>query len=181
MNQGIFDQILGTAEHFARDITDPGTEKLAFSLMSKMSAVYGPSTGQPQQQPPLQQANGININNPLEKPLSGFEKFMIDSFSVLCWEVPGSQGFNPKDAQAKLVLGEISGLQKMLYFKLGENYLQYLRTAYFPSVNFSQAPAEEYLSALAQLDHKAFKTYFQVCISKFTLRSKVGLLTLFVF
>lgn len=133
--------------------------------MSKMSAVYGPSTGQPQQQPPLQQANGININNPLEKPLAGFEKFMIDSFSVLCWEVPGNQGFNPKDAQAKLVLGEISGLQKMLYFKLGENYLQYLRTAYFPSVNFSQAPAEEYLSALTRLDHKAFRAYFQVCFS----------------
>lgn len=130
--------------------------------MTKLSAVYGPPTGQSQQQP-QQQANGLNINNPQEKPLEGFEKVMIDSFSLLCWQVPGLTGFNPKDAQAKMVLGEVAGLQKMLYLKLGENYVQYLRAVHFPSVNFPQTPAEEYLQALKNFDQKNFRAYYQVC------------------
>ena len=70
--------------------------------------------------------------------------------------------FHPKDAQAKMVLGEIAALQNILYTKLGENFIQYLGTVYFPSINLPQGPAEEYLATLRQMELKPFRSYFQV-------------------
>lgn len=40
----------------------------------------------------------------------------------------------------------------------------YLRGTYFPSINFPEQAAEEYLNALQKLDNKNFKKFFQVCI-----------------
>jgi len=121
--------------------------------MGKMSIIWGPATGSAKEQ-----TNG----SLKEQPLPGFETFMIERFSRLCWEVPAMPGFHPKDAQAKMVLGEIAALQNILYTKLGENFIQYLGTAYFPSVNLPQGPAEEYLVALRQMELKPFRSYFQV-------------------
>ena len=123
--------------------------------MGRMSAIWGPASGE--QGPHSSGASG-------EQPLPGFETLMIERFSLLCWKVPAIQGFNPKDAQAKMVLGEIAALQKTLYAKLGENFVQYLGNVYFPSVNLPQGPAEEYLRALRQMELKAFRSYFQVYI-----------------
>jgi len=81
---------------------------------------------------------------------------LIQRFSATCWAVPTSPGFNPKDAQAKIVLGEIGGVQKAIYQKAGDDFITYafqpntlyiytnfvpsfLRTIYFPSVG---APPE---------------------------------------
>lgn len=120
-----------------------------------MSIVWGPATGSAKEQ-----TNG----NLKEQPLPGFETFMIQRFSRLCWEVPAMPGFHPKDAQAKMVLGEIATLQNILHAKLGENFIQYLGTVYFPSVNLPQGLAEEYLVALRQMELKPFRSYFQVGI-----------------
>ncbi|CUS09256.1 unnamed protein product [Tuber aestivum] len=145
----------GTVQHFAKEVNDLPTSKLAFSVMGKMSIVWGPATDSEKEQ----------INGSLkEQPLPGFETLMIERFSCLCWEVPAMPDFHPKDAQAKMVLGEIAALQNILYSKLGENFIQYLGTVYFPSVNLPQGPAEEYLVALRQMEFKPFRSYFQVGI-----------------
>ncbi|KAL7269928.1 pre-tRNA nuclear export protein [Rhizina undulata] len=165
-NQGIFEQVLNTVEHYAKDTSDPTTGKLAFNLLTKMSIVWGPATtaatnanGSTEQQS-KQQANGVYT--PKEQPLPGFEKLMIERFSLLCWEVPAAPGFSVKDAQAKLVLGEVAGLQKTLYTKLGDDYLQFLQSVYFPRIGLSHSPAEEYLTALKQMDLRGFRNFFQV-------------------
>ncbi|KAG0138705.1 armadillo-type protein [Tuber indicum] len=154
-NQPIFEQLIGTVQHFAKEVNDLPTSKLAFSVMGKMSIVWGPATDSAKER-----TNG----NLKEQPLPGFDTFMIKRFSSLCWEVPAMPGFRPKDAQAKMVLAEIAALQNILYTKLGENFIQYLGTVYFPSVNLPQGPAEEYLVALRQMGFKPFRSYFQVDI-----------------
>ena len=48
---------------------------------------------------------------------------LIQGFSATCWAVPTSANFNTKDAQAKLVLGEIGGVQKAIYQKAGDDFI----------------------------------------------------------
>ena len=106
-NRDHFQTILEAVEHYAKEISDPITEKVAFNLLTKMTFVFGPSTsGQV-----ITKANAglAGAAPPQEQPLPGFDNLMT-RFSQLCWEIPYTPGFNPKDAQVKNVLGEISPL-----------------------------------------------------------------------
>lgn len=47
---------------------------------------------------------------------------LIQEFSATCWAVPASSGFNNKDAQTKLVLGEIGSVQRAIYLKAGQDF-----------------------------------------------------------
>jgi exportin-T len=149
---------LKAIEHYAKETSDPATEKIAFNLLNKMSFVFGPATGLP----PINKATiGVaGVNPPQQQPLSGFENLMNQRFSMLCWEVPYSSGFNPKDAQAKIVLGEVASLQKMLYFKLGEAFLESLKGAIFPRIGVNRG-VEEYCDAVRRMEGKEFKGFFQ--------------------
>jgi exportin-T len=129
-------------------------------LMNKLSFVFGPPTG----------AMGNNtkalaaiagVNPPQEQPLSGFENFMNDRFSMLCWEIPYTSGFNSKDAQGRAVLGEVASLQKMLYLKLGDPFIESLKTAVFPRIGV-QRGVDEYCDGLRRLEGKEFKSFFLV-------------------
>ncbi|RVD87716.1 uncharacterized protein DFL_001930 [Arthrobotrys flagrans] len=159
-NQPNFQALLETVEHFAKDVSDPHAERMAISLMARMSSVWGgpeiPETILPEDKkknpPPTQKVN-------LE-PVPGFDRFMI-TFSEICWEVPANPAFDAKDAQGRLVLGEVATLQKVIYGRTGTNFVTYLQGTFFPSINFPEHAATEYLSALQQLDHKKFKKFFQ--------------------
>ncbi|KAF8531197.1 armadillo-type protein [Trichophaea hybrida] len=157
-NRDQFETVLKAIEHYAKETSDPATEKIAFNLLNKMSFVFGPATGLP---PTNKAAIGVaGVNPPQQQPLSGFENLMNQRFSMLCWEVPYSSGFNPKDAQAKIVLGEVASLQKMLYFKLGEAFLESLRGAIFPRIGVNRG-VEEYCDAVRRMEGKEFKGFFQ--------------------
>lgn len=97
-----------------------------------------------------------------ETALPGFAQFMITRFSPLCWALPMNSSFNPKDAQAKQVLGEAAAMQKVIYSKTGPEYLQWLRTSELPGMGMGEGLINEYVSSLEQLDVKAFRQFFQV-------------------
>lgn len=161
-NQPNFQGLLETVEHFAKDVSDPHAERLAIALMARMSSVWGgpeiPETVLPEDKKKNPQA--AQKANALLEPVPGFDRFMI-TFSEICWGVPANSAFDAKDAQSKLVLGEVATLQKVIYGRTGGNFVTYLRGTYFPSINFPEQAAEEYLSALQRLDHKNFKRFFQ--------------------
>ncbi|KAF3902259.1 Exportin-T [Arthrobotrys entomopaga] len=152
-NQPNFQNLLQTVEHFAKDVSDPHAERMAIALMARMSSVWGgpeiPETILPEDKKKNPQA-----------PVPGFDRFMI-TFSEICWGVPANPAFDAKDAQSRLVLGEVATLQKVIYGRTGSNFVTYLQGTYFPSINFPEQAAEEYLLALQQLDHKKFKKFFQ--------------------
>ena len=73
-----------------------------------------------------------------------------------------TSGFNPKDAQAKIVLGEAAHLQKVIWTKCGNAYIEWLRDRELAGMGLQGQLAEEYVNALARNDLKGFRQFFLV-------------------
>ncbi|KAL2369001.1 pre-tRNA nuclear export protein [Blastomyces gilchristii] len=158
-NQPIFETVITTIEHFARDVDDFPTAKMAFSVLSRMSSLWGgPDINEP--------ADTSNGDIATQAALPGFAQFMITRFSPLCWSLPMTPTFNPKDAQAKQVLGEAAGLQKVIYLKTGQEYIEWLRGRELPGLGMGGDLIDEYVGSLEQLDVKGFRQFFQSFIQR---------------
>lgn len=152
----MFDTVISTIEHFAKDIDDFPTAKMSFLVLSRMCSLWGGPDVVQMTTPP----NGAATPAPA---LPGFSNFMMTRFSPLCWALPTTQSFNPKDAQAKQVLAEAAGLQRTIYSKCGAEYITWLRDRELPGLGMNGNLIEEYLNALQTLDVKGFRQFFQVC------------------
>ncbi|KAF9894893.1 pre-tRNA nuclear export protein [Aspergillus nanangensis] len=157
-NQPMFDTVITTIEHFAKDVDDFTTAKMAFLVLSKMGSFWGGPDVMPDASngtPTLQQV-----------ALPGFSQFMITRMSPLCWALPATPSFNSKDAQAKQVLAEAGGLQRMIYGKTGMEYIEYLRDRELPSMGMGAELVEEFVGALSRLDMKGFRQFFPSFIQR---------------
>lgn len=126
---------------------------MAFLVLSKMASSWGGPDIAPV-------TNGAT---PTQPALPGFSQFMITRFSPLCWALPATPSFNPKDAQARQVLAEAGNLQRTIFSKTGAEYAEYLRTRELPGMGMGADLIEEFLGALSRLDTKGFRQFFQVC------------------
>lgn len=86
VNQPNFEAFLQSIIHFAANISDPSIEKIAFSILNKMITLWASDQSQ---------ISDIKI----KKTVSGFDQFIFQSLSSLCFEVPSKQSFNPQDTQ----------------------------------------------------------------------------------
>ncbi|MCJ1394942.1 pre-tRNA nuclear export protein [Xylographa bjoerkii] len=154
VNQPAFETVISTIEHFAKDVTDFPTAKLAFSVLTRMVNSWGG--------PDIQ--NGIAQTT--QPSLPGFDRFMMERFSPLCWALPSNTAFNPKDAQGRQVLGEAAGLQRAIYAKTGQEYLTWLRDVELRGMGMNDATIDEYLNALCTLDAKRFRQFFQALVQR---------------
>lgn len=159
-NQPIFESVINSVEHLARDVEDFPTAKMAFILLSRMCTVWGG--------PDVVSANGqANSESPVPQPaLPGFDQFMMTRFSPLCWALPTNPAFNSKDAQARQALAEAAGLQKTIYTKTGQHYLTWLQEKELRTMGMNDTLINEYLQKLATLEPKAFKTFFPKFIAQ---------------
>lgn len=98
--------------------------------------------------------------------LPGFDRFVMERFSPLCWTLPSQPNFDPKDAYGRQAMGEAAGLQKAIYTKTGEEYLSYLRNTELSGMGMDAGTVDEYLKALSNTDGKAFKQYFQSLVQR---------------
>lgn len=158
-NQPIFETLIGTIEHFAKDAEDSHTAKMAFQVLSKMCSVWGGPDF-------AGDASRSTVIAAPQPRLPGFDHFMMSRFSPLCWAVPMNRAFNSKDAQARQVLAEAAVLQKTIYNKAGQDYLSWLRDNELRSMGMSSEMIYEYLRNLIELDQRAFRTFFQNFITK---------------
>ncbi|PYH48832.1 Ran GTPase-binding protein LOS1 [Aspergillus saccharolyticus JOP 1030-1] len=156
-NQPMFDTVITTIEHFAKDIEDFTTAKMAFSVLSKMGSSWGGPDIAPE---------GLNGAAGQQVALPGFGQFMISRLSPLCWALPATPSFNSKDAQAKQVLAEAGALQRTIYAKTGMEYLEYLRTQELPGMGMGGDLVEEFVGALSRLDLKGFRQFFPSFIQR---------------
>ncbi|RMZ85317.1 hypothetical protein DV738_g61, partial [Chaetothyriales sp. CBS 135597] len=148
-NQPIFETIISTLEHFAKDIDDYPTAKMAFVVMTRMCTTWGgPDTVQVAGTKPADSPKDI------QAALPGFDQFMITRFSPLCWAMPSNPTFNSKDAQARQVLTEAAALQKTIYLKLGDRYLDWMRDNELRSMGMSDAMVNEFLAKLSGMEMK---------------------------
>lgn len=151
-NQAIFETIITTIEHFAKDTRGQPDAKLALSVLTKMCTVWGgPDIADP--------ANNATAPNPT---LPGFDRFMMARFSSLTWSLMTSPGFDVNDSQAPRVLGEVATLQLAILAKTGREYLSWLRGE-MGGLGLQDPAIDEYLRALvtagAAADAKGFKNF----------------------
>ncbi|KAL5335793.1 Exportin-T [Aspergillus crustosus] len=156
-NQRIFDSVITTIEHFAKDVDDFTTAKMAFSVLAKMGSSWGG--------PDIVPADS-NGTASTQVALPGFGQFMITRFSPLCWALPATPTFNSKDAYAKQVLAEAGGLQRTIYSKTGMEYIEYLRDRELPGMGMGGDLVEEYVGTLSQSDLKGFRQFFPSFIQR---------------
>lgn len=148
-NQAIFETIIVSIEHFARDVSNNADAKLAMAVLTKMSGVWG----------------GPDIANPSTNPsipapaLPGFDRFMLTRFSALTWQLMSAPTFNPKEPNANRVLGEVASLQQAILAKTGQEYLTWLRDVELNNLGVHGAMVDEYLNALITKDPKSFKSF----------------------
>jgi exportin-T len=158
-NQPFFETLIGTIEHFAKDAEDAHTARMAFQVLAKMCSVWGG--------PDVVAVAGRPAATSTPQPsLPGLDGFMMSRFSPLCWAIPMSPAFNPKDAQARQVLAEAAVLQKTIYTKTGQEYLTWQRDNELSKMGMNNDMINEYLRNLVDLDQRAFKAFFQNFITK---------------
>jgi Exportin-T len=157
-----------TLEHFARDNTDLPTAKLAFAVLTKMVTTWGG--------PDIVKSN--NENTAPQPELPGFDRYMMERFSPLSWALPSSNGFNPKDAQARQVLLEVATLKKAIYLKTGRAYINWLSGGELRNTGMDEAAISRFIQALREQDMKAFKNFFAVSFEVISLVVSVGSLYL---
>ena len=150
---------MSTLEMFTKDIGDLSSAKLAFMVLSKMATTWGG--------PEVVAADRSFTSIGPEPLLPGFDRFMMDRFSPLVWALPGNREFNPKDAQARQVLGEAASMQKAIFSRTGQSYIDYLQENEFKRVGIDGAAANDYLQALSTTDVKKFRQFFQVGLASF--------------
>lgn len=151
--------MISTIEHLARDVNDFQTAKLAFSVLTRMVYTWG---GPDLELSSSTTGNGQVSNGSPQPRLPGFDRFMLTTFSPLCWAIPSNSSFDPKDAQGKQVLGEAAVLQKAILAKTGQEYLTWLRDVELSGMGMDSGTIDEYLRALCNNDTKGFQRFFQV-------------------
>lgn len=151
-NQQIFETLLTTLEHFARDASDYPTARLALAVLTKMTIVWGgPDLTIP--------TSPANPQTPAPT-VPGFDTFIIQRFSPLSWSILSSSTFNPKDAQARNVLGEAAMLQWTILRKTGVAYEQHLRESELRNMGFQDAILDDYIQHLQAKEVREFKKFF---------------------
>lgn len=157
-NQPLFETIIGTLEHFSKDVDDYPTAKMAFQVMSKMCMTWGG--------PDVVGANGQPNGNAVQPAMAGFDQYMIGRFSPMSWAMASNSNFNRTDAQARQVLQEAAGLQKTLYQKNGQNYLTWLRDNELRGTGMSDSMITEFIGTLSTSDMKQYKNFFAKFIAQ---------------
>jgi exportin-T len=152
-NQGFFEALIQSITTLAKTVTagtgNLAASRLAFSVIARMADIWG--------------GPNIAVLSPSAPPATqapspafpGFDQFLIERFHPICWDVLRDPSFRPgQDAQAKLVLNEIAGLEQMIYVKTGEMFLNHLNGSFFPSLGVDGS--EFVKSMVSNTDRKGF-------------------------
>ncbi|KAI9726575.1 MAG: pre-tRNA nuclear export protein [Chrysothrix sp. TS-e1954] len=147
-NQGNFENVIVSIEHFAKDLKELSDGRLAVSVLNKMCDVWGGRSISPD----------AEATEPL---LPGFDQFMITRFSPLTWSIMTDRQLSPKELQANRTIGELATLQQTVLAKTGSQYARYLRETELSNLGLQQGAINEYIHAMATMDMKTFRNFVQ--------------------
>ncbi|WZH44430.1 armadillo-type protein [Fusarium acuminatum] len=154
-NQGFFEPMISSIIELAKTLEGNITSsRLAFTLMTRMAAIWGGPDVATISQNPTAPTGSPNPAFP------GFDQFMIERFHSTCWEVIKNPNFRPsQDAQTKSLLVEIAGLEQVIYTKTGEVFIQELQNNLLPSLGVN---SDDFLRSLTtSMDKRQFASYLQ--------------------
>lgn len=115
-NQGLFDTFIASVTRFSCDPADPQSARLAFSVLTKMTTIWGG--------PDI----AIGADTPPQPTLPGFDAFILSQFAPLPWTLVSTDKVSAGDAQMRSVLQEAAGLQWTILRKNGTAYQNQLQT-----------------------------------------------------
>ncbi len=133
--------------------SDTACQRTAFAILHRLVSAWAGS-------------NSDAANGTASTALPGFERFIYETLIGLIFEAPAKEGFEFRDAQAQIVLGEIATLAKTIYLKRGDEMINYLLQVYFPGINCPPELAQEFAQNLKVFDAKPFKKYLEAFIVK---------------
>ncbi|KAF5129945.1 Exportin-T [Metarhizium anisopliae] len=154
-NQGFFEPMISSITELAKTLDgNIGPSRLAFTLMARISAIWGGPDVATISQNPVAPTTGP------APAIPGFDRFMLDRFHSVCWEVMRNPSFRPaQDAQTRQVLTEIAGLEQTIYTKTGDVFIRELQNGLFPTLGIN---GDEFLRSLTtSTDKKGFSSYLQ--------------------
>lgn len=160
-NQGFFEPLILSVTELAKTVTtgtgNLAASRLAFSVIARMADLWGgPSIAVLAPEP-------VSSNLPPTPAFPGFDRFLIERFHPICWEVLKEPQFRPaQDAQAKQVLNEIAGLEQTIYVKTGDMFLQHLQQSFFPAMGID---GTGFIKAMTtSTDRKGLATFLQAML-----------------
>ncbi|PHH75998.1 hypothetical protein CDD80_1899 [Ophiocordyceps camponoti-rufipedis] len=129
-NQAFFEPMISSITELAATLDgNIGPSRLAFALMGRISAIWGGANVAGAE---ATSGNGGSNGSKPSPAIPGFDRFMVERFHAVCWEVMRNPGFRPwQDAQTKQVLTEIASLQQVVYSKTGDMLVEELRRGVF--------------------------------------------------
>ncbi|MCL7036651.1 hypothetical protein MKW94_027396 [Papaver nudicaule] len=100
-----------------------------------------------------------------EEKVPGFRNFIVETFAPSCclYSVL-DKSFEFRDANTLVLFGEIVVAQKIMYEKLGDEFLVHFVMKGFQTAHCPQNLAEEYCQKLQGSDVKALKSFYQSLI-----------------
>ncbi|EFA82882.1 armadillo-like helical domain-containing protein [Heterostelium album PN500] len=125
-NINIFEQILSTIIAGCT-LSNEGIQKTSFSIIRRLIEEYG---------------QGGN------KPVEGFVKFIYNQILPICLQAPLQPQFNIADVASNQVLMEIAKSLKLIAQKYGDEFINYVGSAFLPSI---QIQSTEIIQRFTQL------------------------------
>jgi exportin-T len=161
-NQTFFEPLIISVTELAKTVgggqNNLPASRLAFSVLARMAVLWGgPDIAKISPNP-------VPSSVASSPAFPGFDRFVIERFNPICWEVIRNPEFPPQDAQAKQVLNEIAGLEQTIYMKTGNMFIEHLQQSFFPSMGVDST--EFIRSMTTSSDRRTFATYLQAFIKQ---------------
>ncbi|KZV62903.1 KapM protein [Peniophora sp. CONT] len=161
-NKSRFEQVLQSILELGGDLSDPTSQKLAFTFLNKSVTQWATL-------PEAAAANG-DASQPASTSVPGYERFVYDNVVPLAFRVLSAPELNVKDGQVLVLLQEIaSTLQAVGRARKQEAY-EFFVNAFLPAQGWPPETAREFTGKMGELDNKAFRKYF----SEFVRSSRQG-------
>lgn len=141
-NQPQLEPVLQSLVYYVEN-GEPSTQRAAIGVLTRLIGLWG-----------------------RDAAFAGFERFLYDAVLPLVFQVPSKPSFDATDAQAQLVLSELSTMLKALYQARGDEFIQFLTSVYLPGVACPPELALELTQNIQSLEAKPLKRYLEAFIIK---------------
>ncbi|KAH9178275.1 ARM repeat-containing protein [Lactarius sanguifluus] len=149
-NKENFEPLLQSMLQLAGDVSEPQSQRAAFTFLSKSVGVWG--------QPLSDGATGEI--EPGSQGVPGFERFIYESVVPTAFAVLSLPELNIKDGQVLVVLQEIAGLLQTVGKVRGQEAFTFFVSVFLPAQNWPTETALEFTTKIRDLDSKQFRKYF---------------------
>lgn len=148
LNRRAFESVMESLIHYSQTAEyDVSNQRQAVIALSKIVQLWGSGRVAP---------NNFGEGEVVQLFQSDFA---YEKLTELCWTLGTKPGFSLKDAQTRLVVLELGGLQKACYEAAGSRFADLL-AKYLQAGGLAPQQVEEFVSQLANAPAKDFKRYF---------------------